>query len=100
MTLQQIIDLRTNFLRFDLDSLYGDSETSQNQVDSVNWAMRLISRRIYQYDPKVALTLADSQQTYDLMNRVGSVVSKRVLRPMRVILNGLQLRGYSGRHGL
>lgn len=89
VTLTSILDLRTRNLAFDLDSAYGESETLQQQVDSVNWAIRAISARIFQYDPKITLTLTAGMADYNL--RDTAVVSRKIIRPFSVCINGSML---------
>lgn len=86
MNLQEILDLRTQNLRFDLDDSYGESPTAQQQVDSVNWAIRTISKHIIQFNPKITFTLTAGTAIYDL--RDTNVVSSKVIKPYQVVING------------
>jgi len=88
-TLQTILDNIDRFLQFDLDNMYGESPTTQQKVDGFNWAQRTVSKLIFQYDPKITLTLTADQASYDLRNT--SVVSRKVIRPYAVIINGNML---------
>lgn len=91
MTTQEIIDRRTNHLKFDLDSFNGEGETAQQALDSVNEAIRVISKRIFQFDPLITMTVVDGTPTYDL----GSAsFSRKILCPFRVYINKTPLRGY------
>lgn len=97
MTVAQILDLRTRFLRYDLDSMFADvngAETSQQQVDSLNWAIRLFATKLNCYDPSIVLTLTADQSTYNI--RDTAVVSKKVLRPYAVVINGVTLQNARG----
>jgi hypothetical protein len=86
MTLQNMIDeVFTYNTSFDLDEKYLGSATTQQKVDTINKGIRTISKQIFQYDPKIALTLTADQNSYDLRNT--AVVAKKVIRPYQVIIN-------------
>lgn len=91
MTLEALLELRGNFLAFDLDDSTGggSTPTTAQKLTSVNAAIRQIAIHVQQYDPAIPLTLTADQDTYNL--RSLSVVTKRVVRPYQVIVNGYPL---------
>lgn len=93
MTLQQLIDLKISFQQLDLDDRDGTAPTTAQQVASVNWAIRAISRLIFQYDPSIAFTPIADQDGYDLR---GTAFSRKILRPYLVVINGNPLRTANG----
>lgn len=91
------IAFKDRLLSLDLDDFYGDSPSDAQDAVSFNWAIRAIARRVCLFDPKITLTLTADVGTYDL--RSLSVLSRKVVRPYYVVINGNMLldasrRGY------
>ena len=86
MILSEIIDERARYLEYDVDDKYGSSPTTQQKVDSVNMAIRTMSKRIFQYDPMITFTLTAEQASYNI--RDTAVVQRKIIRPYSVIING------------
>lgn len=85
-------DLRTAVRQneaFDLSSRFGTNPTNDNYRSVINHALRITSRKLHLFDPMVTLTLTAEQAAYDIRDL--DVVSKRVVKPLRVIINGNQL---------
>lgn len=80
--------------KFDSDSMYGESPTDAQLVSLLNWGIQYTARFIRLYDPAVVLTLTADTAQYDL--RSLSIVSKKVVRPYGVIINGNRLVNKKG----
>ena len=107
MTLQDVMDMRDRRLLFDLDSEYGTSETEQQKIDSVNWAIRTVATRLVLIDNNITLNLVADQQDYNITSTSPTTTCElsdgsevRVIRPFYVLINGTYLRAPTGRKGL
>lgn len=86
----------------DLDNFHGESPSASQLTDLINYGIREVSQEIYQIDPSITLTLTADQQTYDLRDVTApAVVSRKVLEPLVVIINGNPLwNAARSRYGL
>lgn len=99
-TLTQLRTLMTDFMSMDLDNYRGESPSSSEQNVQLNWAYQLIAKRCKLFDPAITLTLTASTATYNIRDITTPIVSKKVLRPYRVIINNVALTGRDGYQGL
>lgn len=95
-----VADMITRYkalMGFDLNDMSSqDRSPSDDQALLVlNQAKDIISKYIYQVDPKITLTLTAGTDTYNL--RSSSIVSKTVLRPFEVCIGGNLLWDSTGR---
>lgn len=92
-------DLRTLMSKYELmlDN-YEGAATDAERNTQINWAYRNICKRVHILDPRVTLTLTTDVRFYDL--RDTTVVSKRVVKVHKVIIDGNPLRDYKGQYGL
>lgn len=91
-TLADLRTLLTEFMVLDLDNSKGESPSSANQTEQLNWAYRGLCRRASLFDPSITFTLTASTTLYDIRNL--SVVSKKVITPKWVYINNVPLRTY------
>jgi hypothetical protein len=75
----------------------GASPSATDVAEQLNYAARFVSRRIYQFDPSIAMTLTIDDGDMDLF---GAAFTRDVLEVKRVIVNGQPLRRPDGRVGL
>lgn len=95
MYLSDAVSLVNYFTQFDLDNYYGESPTNANVTSLINWASRLISKKIEMFNPVVVFTMSAGIRTYDL--RSTSSFSVPVVKPMYVVVDGDVLLDASGR---
>jgi hypothetical protein len=103
MTLQALIDHVADLLSYDLDNFQADSSiavTSADSIEQVNWAYRLFCTRLYMHETSVTFTIVEDQEEYDLFDLTTPVVSKRVIKPLSVYVNGVTLKDLNGRPGV
>lgn len=89
----------TELLAFDLDNFKADANgtvTNASLNAQINWAQRLLSKKLFLYDPSITLTLANNQQSYDLRNVSTSSFSRKVLWVHYVIIGGVTLKDNQG----
>lgn len=93
MTLTDLRTRLTDLLKFDLDNFGATADgtpVSNTYLDAqLNWALRLLSKKLFLYDPLITLTLTGSQNTYDLR---GSALSRDVIWVHYVTIGGEVLR--------
>lgn len=102
MTLATIRAMVTNFTTdFHLDNYVAASPSSAELTAQVNWAIRLFSKRTFcNFDPEITFTLTASTSLYDCRDvSAPAVVSRKILLPLFVTINGAVLRSPSGRFG-
>lgn len=103
MNLAELRQLQSDFLKFDLDNYAANAAgevSAAEQNKQLNWAYRILSRRLKIYDPKVPLTLVAGEDVVDLRNTTPGAknsVGRKVILPRYVIINGFALREASGR---
>ena len=88
MLTSELIQMVKDHLSYDLDNYKGTAPTDAQIVAQLNWAQRTIAKRIEPFDPKITLTLVQNQDTYNLRDITTPVVSKKVFRVQRVMING------------
>ena len=99
MYLSDAVSLVNSFSQFDLDNYAGESPTNANVTSQINWASRLISKKLEMFNPVVVFTLTAGIRTYDL--RSTSSFSVPVVKPMQVVIAGsLLLDARQDRPGL
>lgn len=99
MTLVQLRTRVSQLLAFDLDNFASDASGTVADADltiQINWALRLLSKKLFLYDPSITLTLGAGTQTYDLRNTSTSSFSRIVLWVHYVIIGGVSLLDYHG----
>lgn len=97
--------MRTNFLKFDLDSFQGESESEADAIQCLNYALRRIARKIHLVDNNITLNTVTNQQDYDLEDTATPVcqlgaTAVEVVRPYYVVINGTTLCGPTYRRGV
>lgn len=95
MITSELIQMVKDHTQYDLDNSAGTAPTDAQIVAQINWAQRAIARIVEPFDPSITLTLTGSTATYNL--RSLTVVSKKVIRIARVMINGVWLMTRSGR---
>lgn len=78
----------------DLDNSKGESPTDGNKNEQLNWAYRLICRRVSLFDPAIVLTLTASTPLVDI--RDVTEVSKKVIDVKGVYINNNPLMKADG----
>lgn len=91
-TLSELRTLMTEFMVLDLDNSKGESPSSANQNEQLNWAYRTLCSRASLFDPTITFTLVADQALYDIRDITTPVVSKKVIRPFRIYINNIPLR--------
>lgn len=91
MVLSELRALQSNYLGYDLDNYLGESPGEDGQNGQINRALRVISKECFLFDPKVTFTVVAGQFRYSLDDRKTPVVSKRIVRPHYVTINGNKL---------
>jgi hypothetical protein len=100
MTLAQIRTMVTSHTTdFQLDNYVSAAPTDAELTAQVNWAIRLFSKRTFcNFDPEITFTLTADTALYDCRDvSAPAVVSRKVLLPLFVTINGTVLRDFSGR---
>jgi len=85
------------FLAYDLDNYKGASPTAAELTSQINIGVRFVSRQIYQFDPNITLTLDTTAIKQDLRDTTTPRVSRKVLKPVAVYINGNPLYRADGR---
>lgn len=95
MKTSELITLAKESTAYDLDAAFGtvnnQTGTDAQWVRYLNWAQRVAARLIEPYSPKITLTLVIGQDTYNLRDITTPVVSKKVVRVHKVVINGTPL---------
>lgn len=86
MILSEMRTMLGRLLAADLDNMAGESPDSAELTSQINYAIRAVSEEIYQLDPSITLTLTAETGSYNL--RSSSVVSRKVIEPVVVVING------------
>lgn len=89
LTLADLRTLQTNFMSLDLDNYVGESPSSSDQNTQINWALRIVSKRLFLVDSKITFTPTADAVIQSL--RASGVCGKRVVEPFRVTINGNML---------
>lgn len=89
MLTSALITMVKQHLLYDLDNYAGQTPTDLAIVGQLNWAQRAVARKIEPYDPLIGLTLTPSQLQHNLRDL--AVVTKKVVRPELVMINGVTL---------
>ena len=89
MVLSELRALLTDLLAYDLDNYQGESPSDVELNAQINWALRALSKELFLFDPKVDFKLTTGEPRYRLDSR--KVVSKRVVRPLYVTIDGNKL---------
>lgn len=97
MTFLQMQAMLADLLGYDLDNYQGASPSATDIAEQLNYAARLVSKEIYQFDPSITLTLTIDDGDMDTF---GSAFGRDVLEVKRVIINGVPLRKPNGEVGL
>lgn len=98
MILSEMITMLASLLSVDLDNRNADAAgavTSAQATADINWAIRFVSQRIYQFDPSITFTLTANTPNYNL--ETTTIFGKKILEARRVIINGNQLYTCDGR---
>lgn len=99
MTLTEIRDQITGFTEFDLDNYLGRNPTPDEMTGLVNWAIRAFSKKTRcNYSTQITMTLEANDSELDCRDLTN--VTKKVLEPRRVTINGSCLRNRYGDYGL
>lgn len=116
MILSEIRTLVTGFTRY-LDNYVAASPSPTELTAQVNWGVRHFARKLHLFDPRISLTLNSVASTndtiYNIRDTVGlsagpytvetpstPVVSKRVVKPYVVFIDGQPLLDWNGSPGL
>lgn len=94
-TLADLRTLMTEFMVLDLDNSKGESPSSANQNEQLNWAYRSLCRRAFLFDPSITFTLTASTSLYNIRDITTPIVSKKVIYPKWVYINNVPLRAYN-----
>ena len=97
MTLATLRTQVTALLETDLNnfqSLANGTLANSDLNSQINWALRLLAKKLFLYDPSIALTTVNNQQTYDL--RSLTPTTKAVIWSHYVIINGVALADAQG----
>lgn len=89
MYLSDAISLVSSFTQFDLDNYAGETLDNNATTSQINWASRIISKKLEMFNPVVVFTLTAGIRTYDL--RSTSSFSVPVVKPMQVVIDGTLL---------
>lgn len=95
MTLTELRTRVTDLLKFDLDNFgtVAAGTVSDAYLDAqLNWALRLLAKKLFLYDASITFTLTTNQSSYDLRNVSTSAFSRKVLWVHYVIIGGEVLR--------
>lgn len=93
MTTQNLIDFVKDHAAFDLDLYPGESPTDAEVVELLNWALRILSRKLWLVDPSIVITLVAGTQSYDLRS---ASLSRDVWLCLRAYINGSPLLDWQG----
>lgn len=87
---------------YNLDNYKGPNPSDADLTAQLNWALRLVSRRVCLWDPAVIFTLKASQATcrYDTVTGANARFAYRIVRPHLVVIAGDTLYGPTGYPGL
>jgi len=98
MTRATLRTLQTAFMSVDLDNFYGESPTTANQNEQLNWAYARIARRCKLVDPKITFTPTADLAKYSLFgSHYGGV---KLTKVYHVMINGTMLYARNGERGL
>lgn len=84
----------------DLDNYKGESATAAQKTEQLNTGLRIISRHIHLFNPKVTFTPTAASAVQNIQNTSTPVVSQKVIRPYSVMMNGVKLSGPDGNVGV
>jgi hypothetical protein len=97
MILSEMITMLASLLAVDLDNRNAAADgtvTNLQATSDINWAIRFISQRIYQFDPSIVFTVTAETASYNLEST--TIFSRKILEARRVIINGNQLYNCQG----
>lgn len=94
MTRATLRTLQTGFMSVDLDNFYGESPSTANQNEQLNWAYRRIARKCHLVHPMVTFTPVAGQSIYSLTG--SSFGGRRMVEIYNLTINGTMLRECSG----
>lgn len=100
MTTQESIDHIGYFGQYDLQSYFEAATgtfSNANKVFVLNWGVKLIGKFIRLYKPNMVFTIAEAFE-HDI--RKLTVVERKVVDPMGVIINGVKLCKRGGGYGI
>ncbi|HMS54213.1 MAG TPA: hypothetical protein PKA27_02335 [Fimbriimonadaceae bacterium] len=97
MNLASLITYTKKHAEFDQSLFHGESPSDADATELLNWAQRLISRRLKLFSPSLPITLVNGTQSYDLRS---ASVTRPVVKVHRAILNGSPLTNPTGNYGL
>lgn len=95
-TLENLRDLQTEFMVLDLDNSKGESPTTGNQNEQINWSYRAICRQVGLFDPAIVLTAVAGQALYNTRDITTPAVSKKVVEVKGVYINNNPLAKADG----
>lgn len=98
MTLAQLRTLTSYFISYDNDAYLGESPSNSDLDTVVNWAIRSIARRLYLFEPMIALTTSAGVSRYDIGDT--TYFERRMLDIHRVVVGGTILRDNRSQFGL
>ena len=100
MTTQELIDLLKstsgNLLSYDLDSYFGETPSEAQIVTLLNQAKNIIGEYLFIVNPSITFTPTANSFQQNIQDTTTPVVSSKVLKPLRVVVNGITLRGMDG----
>jgi hypothetical protein len=107
MTPADIFTMYTQLMGLDLSDA-GSKNSAPTDAQALVWINRfkdVLSKRLWQFDPMVTLNLNHgvantNGAVFDLRDQTGPTVTKTIVEVLKVIINGVQLRGYDGEYGL
>lgn len=97
MTLTEMVARLALRLGYDLDNYAGETPSTADQYDQINFAARTVARHVHHSRAGVALTVTSNVFQYSLH---GSAFSQPMIEVWNVINNGTMLVDYLGQPGL
>jgi hypothetical protein len=104
MTTYDLIQLYKALTAYDLDSMYGETPTDGQVVSLLNWGQRVLSRRLYLWDPAVSFTAQANSYGPYLLDNSGAAPNNpafghRIVKIGIVRFNGISIYDWNMQPG-